>query len=193
MRHQFVEELRFGVGGVIDDVRGALQPVKLFIQIVFSVFAGAFVPVRPYFAAAFDRQETQKIALSLHTQKIHIQTRFELMPDISEDIESGHQQVVDTFEQWIIDDPPGFGYFADKPVDDAGAVKMPENRQQDIGIDPVAVPDIVDVIAGAVRVQFRQILFLGPSGILSEGRHSGARCLTTAACSFFRRGCSTDR
>ena len=76
------------------------------------------------------------------------------MPQIAVHIESGHQKVVDPFEQGIIDHPPGFGHFAHKPIDDAGAVKMPEDRQQGIGIDTIAVPDVVDIITLVVRIQF---------------------------------------
>ena len=158
---QLMEKLGFGVIGMILDAGGALEAPELLVQIVLGTFAGVRVPVRPDFPAAADGQKAEKIILSFQAQKIHVQACFQLMPDVAVYIEPGHQQIMDTLEKRIVDHPPGFGHLTDKSIDHAGAVEMSEHRQEGVGIDAVTVPDITDVIADIVRIEFHQIFFLG--------------------------------
>ncbi len=68
---------------------------------------------------------------------------------------------MDPFKEREVEDPAGFGEIADKPLFNAGAVKMPENRQQGIVIVPIPVPNDLHIISQVVRVHIFKVLLLG--------------------------------
>ena len=130
------------------------EPVEIPFVIQVAL-ANTLVPGVANRLAPVCGQECQEVIFAFGAQKVHIQTRVQLMAEIAIDIEAGDQQVVDAFEHRVIDDPGGFRVVTDQSVVHRGAVHVAEYGQCGIRVAAVAVPDIAHRILDVQRIKIR--------------------------------------
>jgi len=85
------------------------------------------VPVLEFFQAGLARQHHEKIELAIHAQEIHVETSAYLMPKHAEGVITGHQQVVQSLENRVIDKPGGLRFIAMQTIVHGSAIEVAEH------------------------------------------------------------------
>ena len=136
----------------IGDTRVLVEQLLRLRHVFRDRLFRAAVPVVERGRARLFRQEIQEVELAADAQEIHIQAREELQADVAVNVVTGDQQIVNPFEQWIVDDPGGLGLVADEPFHHGGAIEMAKHRQCGALIDAASVPDHVQGRVAALRM-----------------------------------------
>ena len=73
------------------------------------------------------------------------------MPDVTVDIKTGHQQVMNTLEQRVVDDPRRAGRLAREAVAHRRAVEVAQHRERRVGVLAAPVPDVAERVLDDAR------------------------------------------
>ena len=143
----------FRVAACVFDTGVLIEQLLRLCHVLRDRRFGAAVPVVERRGARFLRQEVQEVELAADAQEVHVQAREELDADVAVNVIAGDQQVVNPFEQRVVDHPGGLGLFADESLHHRCAVKMTEDRQRSTLIGVAAVPDHVQRRFAAVGIR----------------------------------------
>jgi hypothetical protein len=98
------------------------------------------------------RQKVQKKLLRLHSDQVHVEPRRRLVANVNEHIVVDDEIVNQTFEKRIVENEQRFRQIANRARCYDRCVEVPEYGEECIRVVAVAVPNVVERVAGRAPV-----------------------------------------